>query len=81
MNYVLNFILIGDFNSEIHENAMDVFCAIYNLKNLAKGPTCLKNADNPSCFDLILTNKPLYFQMATVETGISAQINYYHFAI
>ena len=31
-----------------------------------------KNVDNPNCIDLILTNKPLYFQMTTViETGIS----------
>ena len=67
-----NFILIGDFNSEMHEDAMDVFCATYNLKNLVKEPTCFKSADNPSCIDLILTNKPLYFQMTTViETGIS----------
>ena len=34
--------------------------------------TCFKNIDNPSCIDLILTNKPLYFQKTTViETGIS----------
>ena len=67
-----NFIPIGDFNSEMHEDAMNVFCATYNLKNLVKEPTCFKNADNPSCIDLILTNKPLYFQMTTViETGIS----------
>ena len=67
-----NFILIGDFNSEMNENAMNVFCATYNFKNLVKEPTCFKNVDNPSCIDLILTNKPLYFQMSTViEAGIS----------
>ena len=39
---------------------------------MVKEPTCFKNADNPSCVDLILTNKPLYFQMTTaIETGIS----------
>ena len=31
-----NFILIGDFNSETHEDAMNVFSATYNLKNLVK---------------------------------------------
>ena len=42
-----NFILIGDFNSEMHEDAMNVFCATYNLKNVVEEPTCFKNADNP----------------------------------
>ena len=66
------FILIGDFNSEMNEDAVNDFCATYNIKNLVKEPTCFKNADNPSCIDLILTNKPLYFQMTTViETDIS----------
>ena len=67
-----NFILIGDLNSEMHEDDMNVFCTTYNFKNLVKEPTCYKNADNPSCIDLILTNKPSYFQMTTVsETGLS----------
>ena len=29
-----NFILIGNFNSEMHEDAMNVFFATYNLKKL-----------------------------------------------
>ena len=67
-----NFILIGDFNSEMNEDAMNVFCATYNLKNLVEEPTCFRNADNPSCIDLISTTKPLYFRMTTViETDIS----------
>ena len=49
-----NFILIGDFNSEMCEDAMKVFCSTYNLKNLVDEPTCFKNVDNPSCIDLIL---------------------------
>ena len=56
----------------MHEDAMNVFCTTYNFKNLVKEPTCYKNADNPSCIDLILTNKPSYYQMTTViETGLS----------
>ena len=67
-----HFILIGDFNSETYEDAMKVFCSIYNLKNLVNELTFFKNVDNPSCIDLILTNKPLHFQMTTaIETGIS----------
>ena len=52
-----HFILIGDLNSEMHEDAMNVFCSTNNFKNLVKEPTCFKNADNPSCIDHILTNK------------------------
>ena len=66
-----NFFLI-DFNSDTHEDAMSVFCSTYNLKNLVKEPTCFKNVENPSCIDLILINKPLYFQTTKViGTGLS----------
>ena len=65
-------ILIGDFNSEMQEDIMSVFCTTYNLKNLVKEPTCFKNTKTPTCIDLILTNKPSYFQTTTViETGVS----------
>ena len=67
-----NFIIIGDLNSEMHEDPMNIFCTTYNLKNLVKDPTCYTNIESPSCIDLILTNKPLYFQNTNVlETGIS----------
>ena len=40
--------------------------------DLVNEPTRFKNVDNPSCIDLILANKPQYFQKTTVvETGIS----------
>ena len=38
-----NYIILGDFNAEPTENAMEEFTKIYNLKNLIKGPTCFKN--------------------------------------
>ena len=67
-----NSILIGDFNSEMREEPMQVFCDTYNFKCLVKEPTCYKNMDNPSCIDLILTNKSLSFQhTSTIETGLS----------
>ena len=34
-----NFIIIGDFNSEIREDAMNNFCCLYNLKSLIRKPT------------------------------------------
>ena len=42
-----NFILLGDFNSEMSENAMREFCDTYNLKNLVNELTCFKNPQNP----------------------------------
>ena len=67
-----NFILIGDFNSEMTEEPMKAFCNSYNLKCLIKKPTCSKNINNPSCIDLILTNRSSYFQNTSViETGLS----------
>ena len=67
-----NFLLLGDFNSEIHEIGMSELCDIYNLQNLITDPTCFKNPLNPSSIDLILTNKPRSFQNSQViETGLS----------
>ena len=48
------------------------FCETYKLRNLVKHPTCFKNPENPSCIDLLLTNKPLNFQTTTlIETRLS----------
>ena len=67
-----NILLIGDFNSETLESDMHEFCNVYGFKNLIKEPTCYKNALNPTCIDLILTNKYNNFKNSiTIETGIS----------
>ena len=67
-----NFLLLGDFNSEMSEDPMINFCETYNLSNLIKEPTCFKNPHNPSTIDLILTNRPRSFlHSTTVETGLS----------
>ena len=42
-----NIVIMGDFNSEICEERVDIFCN--NFKNLVKEPTCFKSIDNPSC--------------------------------
>ena len=45
---------------------------INGLRNLINVQTCYKNFDNPTSIDLILTNRPSYFQRSTVfETGLS----------
>ena len=67
-----NVIILGDFNAEITIDTMAEFSEIYNLKSLIKEPTCFKSLDNPSCIDLILTNRYNSFQNTKVlETGIS----------
>ena len=48
------------------------FCNSYSLNSLIKQPTCFKNPENPSCIDLILTNKPRSFQSpCVIETELS----------
>ena len=67
-----NILILGDFNIEMSEKPMIDFCAQYNLKNLVKEPTCYKNSDNPTCIDLMLTNRHRSFMSTcTVETGLS----------
>ena len=64
--------MLGDFNCEVMEKPMETFCATYNFKNLIKEKTCFKNTDNPSCIDLILTNKNRSFiSTQVIETGLS----------
>ena len=66
-----NLLLLGDFNSEITETSMSDFCETYDLTSLIVISTCFKNPGNPSCIDLILTNKYKSFQNSqTVETGL-----------
>ena len=66
-----NVVFLGNFNAGIEENTMKSFCESYNLTNLIKQPTCLKNPEKPSCIDLILTNRPKSFQTTCViETGL-----------
>ena len=66
------FLILGDFNSEMSEDAMRDFSETYNLSNLIKERTCFKNPSNPSLIDLILTNRPRSFQDShVIETGLS----------
>ena len=44
-----NFLIVGDFNSEMTESAMKNFCGTYHLHNFIKGRTCFKNPVKPSC--------------------------------
>ena len=53
--------LVGDFIAEESEPCLSQFLYEYNAKNI-KENTCFKNALNPSCIDLFITNSPLSFQ-------------------
>ena len=67
-----NFIALGDFNAETSDPIISEFCATHNLKNLIKEPTSFKSLKNPTCIDLILTNRPKCFQNSNVfGTGLS----------
>ena len=48
---------MGDFNADLSNNFVDSFCVSYSIKSLVKKPTCFKNPDNPTCINLILTNR------------------------
>ena len=67
-----NLLILGDFNCEIEEITLNDFCNTFYLKCLINSPTCYKNNTNPSCIDLLLTNRPRCFQNScTLETGLS----------
>ena len=54
------------------ETILCEFLNAYNAKNLVENKTCLKSIEDPSCVDLIITDKPGSFQHTNVfETGIS----------
>ena len=57
-----NFIFVGDFNVTVSDKAMEDFCSQNNLESLINKPTYYKNDENPTCIDLILTNRPGYVQ-------------------
>ena len=67
-----NYIVLGDFNAEVDNNAVSSSCDAFNLVYLIREPTCYKNLEKPSCIDLILTNKPHCIQnLGVIETGLS----------
>ena len=67
-----NVLIMGDFNVDVKEVSLHLFCNQYKSKSLNKGPTCYKNIDNSSCIDLFLTNSAKSFESTcTIETGLS----------
>ena len=66
-----NSLLLGDFNSEMSEDAMKEFCDTYCLSNMIKEPTCFKiflilvllilfSPTDRECFKIALQQKQDY---------------------
>ena len=49
--------LIRDYHVQVDETNMASFSEIYEFKSLINEITYYKNPLNPSCIDLLLTNK------------------------
>ena len=63
--------LIGDFNLMIDNKSLENFLSTFDPECLIKKPTCFQSS-NPTCIDLILTNKKEFFKNTDViEVGIS----------
>ena len=64
-------VLIGDFNLTIDNKSLENFMTTFDLECLIKKPTCFQSS-NPTCIDLILTNKKEFFKNTDfIEVGIS----------
>ena len=63
---------LGDFNIETSNKDMKRFCECFNITSLINTPTCFKNPENPTCIDLIMTNRQKSFHNSKIiETGLS----------
>ena len=64
-----NILLMDDYNVDVKETNMKIFCNQHKLKALNEKPTCIKNFNNPSWIDLFLTNSSMSFEKClTLET-------------
>ena len=66
-----NIMLVCDFNLTVENKYLEVFMNTFDLECLIKKPTCFQST-NPSCNDLILTNKNEFLKNSYIlEVGIS----------
>ena len=62
---------MADFNAEPPDTVVSDFCEICNLKIRLREKICFRNPSNPSCIDLIITNRSKSFQNSLdTETGL-----------
>ena len=63
---------MDDFNVDVKEVSLHLFCNQNKLNSLNKDPNCYKNIDKPSCIDILLTNSAKSIESTcTIETGLS----------
>ena len=64
-------VLIGNFNLTIDNKSLENFMSTFDLECLTKKPACFQ-LSNPTCIDLILTNKKEFFKNTDIiEVGLS----------
>ena len=67
-----NLFLASDFNNEETETVLSEFLNSHDAKNMVKEKTCFKSMNNPTCVDLLISNKEKCFKSAaTIDTGLS----------
>ena len=67
-----NFFLVDDFTSEETGTVLSAFLNSHDAKNMVKEKTCFKSMNNPTCVDLLISNKEKCFKSATtIDTGLS----------
>ena len=65
-------LLVGDFNAQTTDQYLSSFLYQHELSSIVKESTCFKNASNPRCIEIFLTNRALSFQHTlTVSCGLS----------
>ena len=66
------FIVMGDFKVAPNDAIMKNFFQIFCCENIVKNKTYFKSRINPTCSDLIITNRLKFFQESEViGTGLS----------
>ena len=62
-----NIAFLGDFNMTPEDKNLQHFTDTFSIEHLINEPTCFKG--NPSCKDLIITNKKSYFKNTCVTVS------------
>ena len=66
---------MGDFNVEPNDATVKNFCQMCGYKNIFKDKTRFKNPINPTCIDLIITNRQKSFQEFKI---IENELSHFH---
>ena len=64
--------------NSMSDSSMKKFCCLNILKNPINQPACLKNSEKLTCIDLILANRPTYFQYKYCSLDRSLWFSFAH---